>query len=150
MPAIHRRAALTLAAALAPSLAPWPAAATPTARDDAVRRFTGGAAVRPGRVTLTIPPLVENGNAAALTVEVDSPMTEADHVRRVAVFNEANPLPEVLVARFGPRAGRARLATRVRLADSQRMVAVAELSDGTYWSAVADVIVTLAACVETS
>jgi sulfur-oxidizing protein SoxY len=75
-------------------------------------------------------------------------MSEAEHVRGIALFNEKNPQPNVITARFGPRSGRARLATRIRLATSQTLVAVAELSDGTYWSDSAEVIVTLAACVE--
>ena len=135
---------------LAVSLLARPARGTPVERDAALRRFTGGAVPRPGRVTLDMPPLVENGNAAALSVSVDSPMTPADHVRRIAVFNEANPQPEVLVACFGPAAVRAALDTRIRLANSQTITAVAEMSDGSFWSATADVIVTLAACVEGS
>ena len=148
-PVLPRRAAALLAVAVL--LRPrGPARATEAARDEAVRRFTGGAEPRPGRVSLEMPPLVENGNAAALSVRVDSPMTPEDHVRRIAVFNEANPQPEVLVARFGPAAARAGLDTRIRLANSQTITAVAELSDGSFWSATAEVIVTLAACVEGS
>lgn len=142
-----RREVLVLGAcALATSS--LPAGATPAQRDEAIRHFTRGAEAREGRVTLDLPALVENGNAAPLTVTVESPMTEADHVRRIAVFNEANPQPHVIEAKLGPRAGRARLATRIRLANSQRIVALAELSDGTFWRGSADVIVTLAACVE--
>jgi sulfur-oxidizing protein SoxY len=110
--------------------------------------FTGGVQPRPGRVSLDIPSLVENGNTVPVTIAVESPMSEADHVRGIALFNEKNPQPHVIAARFGPRSGRARLATRIRLATSQTLVAVAELSDGTYWSDSAEVIVTLAACVE--
>jgi sulfur-oxidizing protein SoxY len=143
---LTRRAAVLLSV----SLLARPARATSDARNEALRRFTGGTEPRPGRVTLDMPPLVENGNAAALSVSVDSPMTPDDHVRRIAVFNEANPQPEVFVARFGPAAARAALDTRIRLANSQTITAVAELSDGTFWSATADVIVTLAACVEGS
>jgi sulfur-oxidizing protein SoxY len=110
--------------------------------------FTGGAQPRPGRVSLDIPSLVENGNTVPATIAVESPMSEAEHVRGIALFNEKNPQPNVITARFGPRSGRARLATRIRLATSQTLVAVAELSDGTYWSDSAEVIVTLAACVE--
>lgn len=141
---MHRRELLVLAFGAIAA----PAAATPEERDEAVRRFTGGARVGEGRVTLDLPALVENGNAAPLTISVDSPMTEAEHVRRIAVFNEANPQPNVIVATLGPRAGRARLSTRIRLANSQRIVAVAELSDGSFWQGSASVIVTLAACVE--
>lgn len=125
-----------------------PAGATPTAMQEAIRKVLGEATVRAGKVKLDIPPLVENGNTVPLTVTVDSPMTDADHVKAVHVFNEKNPQPNVISVHLGPRAGRARFATRVRLADSQKVVAVAELSDGTFWSDSADVIVTLAACVE--
>jgi sulfur-oxidizing protein SoxY len=102
----------------------------------------------PGRVRFGVPPLVENGNSVPVTVTVDSPMTAAEHVRRIAIFNERNPQPNVIVAHLGPRAGRAILSTRMRLATSQRVVAVAELSDGTFWSDSVEVVVTLAACVE--
>ena len=125
-----------------------PAVATPDEMGDAVRVFTGGAEVKPGRVKLDLPPLVENGNAAPLSVAVESPMSETDHVRRIAVFNERNPQPNVLTVHLGPRAGRASLSTRIRLANSQRITAVAEMSDGSFWSGTADVIVTLAACIE--
>lgn len=118
----------------------------PTA--EAIRRFTGGAPVHPGRVGLDMPPLVENGNTVPLAITVESPMSAADHVRRIGVFNEKNPQPHVVTLHLGPRAGRAGVATRIRLADSQRITAIAEMSDGRYWSATADAIVTLAACVE--
>ena len=114
----------------------------------AVRAFAGEAPIRPGRVRVDLPPLVENGNAAPLTIDVESPMSEADHVRRIAVFNERNPQPNVLTVHLGPRAGRAIVSTRIRLATSQRITALAEMSDGSVWSGTADVIVTLAACAE--
>jgi sulfur-oxidizing protein SoxY len=124
------------------------AAATPEAMREAIRTVAGSARVSPGRVTLELPPLVENGNVVPLTISVESPMTEADHVRAMHVFTERNPQPDVLSVRLGPRAGRARVATRVRLANTQSVVAIAELSDGSWWSASADVVVTLAACLE--
>jgi sulfur-oxidizing protein SoxY len=108
----------------------------------------GAAAVRPGKVKLDLPPLIENGNAVPLTVSVASPMTDADHVRVVHVFTEKNPQPNVASFHLGPRAGRARVATRIRLADSQTVVAICELSDGTFWSDSAEIVVTLAACLE--
>ncbi|MDF2995466.1 MAG: sulfur oxidation protein SoxY [Xanthobacteraceae bacterium] len=116
--------------------------------EETIRDFTDGAPVQAGRVVLSVPPLVENGNAVGVTVTVESPMTLSDHVRRIALFNEKNPQPDIAVFHLGPRAGRARVATRIRLATSQTMVAVAELSDGSFWSARANVIVTLAACIE--
>jgi len=124
------------------------ARATPAAMQAAIRRLTGEAPVRPGRVRLELPPLTENGNAVPLSVAVESPMTRADHVRAIHVFAEKNPRPNVVSVYLGPRAGRARIATRIRLADTQTVVALAELSDGSFWSAGADVVVTLAACLE--
>jgi len=85
----------------------------------------------------------------SLSVSVESPMTASDHVKAIHVFNEKNPLPNVVGIRLGPRAGRATLATRIRLADSQTVTAIAELSDGSFWSDSVSVIVTLPACVET-
>jgi sulfur-oxidizing protein SoxY len=124
------------------------AEATPDSMRAAIEKVVGEAPVKPGRVTLDLPPLVENGNAVPMTVAVESPMTPADHVKAIHVFNEKNPQPHVISVALGPRAGRARLATRIKLADAQRVVAVAEMSDGSFWSAGADVIVTIAACVE--
>ncbi len=69
-----------------------------------------------------------------LTVAVESPMTAADHVKAIAVFNEKNPQPHVALFHLGPRSGRARVATRIRLANSQKLVAIAEMSDGSFWS----------------
>jgi len=116
--------------------------------DAAIDSFTGGATVREGRVKFEISPLVGNGNAVPVSVEVESPMTETDHVRRIALFNEKNPQAEIAVFHLGPRSGQARVATRIRLAASQTVVALAETSDGAFWSARAKVIVTLAACIE--
>ena len=129
-------------------LAVVPAAATPATMADAVRRVVGEAPVKKGKVKLEIPPIVENGNSVPCTVAVDSPMTAADHVKAIHVFNEKNPLPDVVSVTLGPRAGRAGFSTRIRLADSQTVTAIAELSDGTFWSGQTDVIVTLAACLE--
>ncbi len=146
-PVTTRRGALALGGAAA-VLVVRPALATPEAMAGAVAGFARGAPVLPGRVRLDLPPLVENGNSVTLTVAVDSPMTPADHVRAVGIFNQKNPLPDVAVFRLSPRAGRAAVTTRIRLADSQRITAVAEFADGSFWSGTADVIVTLAACVE--
>lgn len=145
---LRRRDLVAGGAVLALTLvAPRTARARPSL-EEAIRAFTGGAPVKAGRVQLEVPPLVENGNAVGLSVKVDSPMSEADHVRRIALFNEKNPQESVAVFHIGPRAGRAEVATRIRLATSQTVAAVAEMSDGSFWSHRADVIVTLAACVE--
>jgi sulfur-oxidizing protein SoxY len=124
------------------------ARATPATMAAAIKQVTGDAAVRHGRVKLDIPPLVENGNAVPLTVTVESPMTEADHVKAIHVFNEKNPQPHVFNAWLGPRNGRAVISTRIKLADAQKVVAIAETSKGEFFSASADVIVTIAACIE--
>ncbi len=118
--------------------------------EEALMGFSGGKPIGDGRVSLDIPPLLENGNAVGVTVDVESPMTASDHVRRIALFNELNPQADVFVFNLGPRAGRARVATRIRLATSQMVVAIAEMTDGTFWSSRASVIVTLAACIEES
>jgi len=99
-------------------------------------------------VTLELPPLSENGNTVPLTVSVESPMTQAEHVRAIHIFTELNPQPDVVSFRFGPRAGRARVSTRIRLANTQTVTAIGELSDGSFWSTSAAVVVTLAACLE--
>src|SRR3954454_22092919 len=124
------------------------ARATPEAMRQAIREVLGEAEAHPGKVTLDIPALVENGNAVPLTVSVESPMSEEDHVKAIHVFNEKNPQPHVISVMLGPRGGRARVATRIKLAASHQVVAIAEISDGSFWSGSADVIVTLAACVE--
>jgi sulfur-oxidizing protein SoxY len=125
-----------------------PAAATPEMMQEAVRSVVGEAPVSKGKVKLDLPPLVENGNSVPCTVSIDSPMTATDYVKAIHVFNEKNPQPNVIGVRLGPRAGRAEFSTRIRLADSQTVTAIAELSDGTFWSGDIDVIVTLAACIE--
>lgn len=122
--------------------------AADVAFDEAVRAWAAGAVPRDGRVRLEIAPLVENGNAVPITVRVPSPMTAADHVREIAVFNERNPQRDVLRAHFGPFSGRAEVSTRIRLATSQKLVALARMSDGGVWQQTVEVVVTLAACVE--
>lgn len=115
---------------------------------EAVRKVTGGAEVRQGRVKLDVPPLIDNGNTVPVAVEVASPMTETDHVRAIHVFTEKNPQPYVISVHLGPRAGRARVATRARIADTGSVLAIAQLSDGSYWSDSVHVVVTLSACLE--
>jgi sulfur-oxidizing protein SoxY len=129
-------------------LTPNIAALRKAALDEAVRKVVGAAQVRPGRVKLDLPPLIENGNSVPLTVTVESPMTSADHVRAIHVFTEKNPQPNVITAYLGPRAGRARLAVRARIADTGNVVAIAQLSDGSFWSDSVQVVVTLSACLE--
>ena len=146
-PRLERRAFLAGAAVI--TVLPGASArATPQSMAAAIREVTGAASVRDGRVILDLPSLIENGNTVPLTVAVESPMTEADHIKAIHVFNEKNPQPHVFDATLGPRNGRAVIGTRIKLGDSQKIVAIAETSKGEFWSASADVIVTLAACIE--
>jgi sulfur-oxidizing protein SoxY len=125
-----------------------PAGATPASMQAAIRNVTGEAKLNKGRVKIDIPALIENGNAVPLTVSCESPMTQEDHVKAIHVFTEKNPQPNVIGVHLGPRAGRASVSTRIRLADTQKIVAVAQMSDGSFWSDEVEVIVTLAACLE--
>lgn len=146
----HRRALLVgaLATAAAAALVVRPARATPDSMAAAIRSFTGAMPVTRSRILLQMPALVENGNAVPVTVTVDSPMTAADHVTTIALFNERNPLPDVARFHLGPRAGQAWVSTRIRLGDSQTIVAIARMNDGSLWSTSAELIVTLPACIE--
>jgi sulfur-oxidizing protein SoxY len=116
--------------------------------ETAIRQVVGEAEIRKGKVRLDLPPLVENGNTVPMTISVDSPMTKDNYVKAIHVFNEKNPQANVISAQLSPRAGKAAISTRIRLAGTQKLTAIAEMSDGTYWSDTADVVVTLAACLE--
>ena len=145
-----RRRTLVLAggAGLVLGVGPARAALSP-ALVEAVQGWAGSAAPpRAGRVRLEIAPLVENGNAVPISIKVESPMTAADHVREIAVFTEKNPQLDVVRFHLVPANGRAEVATRIRLATSQHVVALARLSDGSVWQHAVDVLVTLAACIE--
>jgi sulfur-oxidizing protein SoxY len=145
---LSRRGALVAGAGALSALMVRPASATSEAMQAAIGEFSGGAKITPGRVTMEIPPLVENGNSVPLTITVDSPMTEQDFVKAIAVFNERNPQPNIGTFHLNARSGRAFVSTRIRLGDSQTIIAVAQLSDGSLWSGSAELIVTLPACVE--
>jgi sulfur-oxidizing protein SoxY len=144
---LHLAGQATLASAI-PIVTLRGAEATPAMLASAIRNLVGEAPVHTGKVKLDIPPLVENGNTVPMTVSVASPMTADDYVKSIHVFNEKNPQPNIGNFYIGPWAGRAQVSTRIRLADSQKVVAIAHLSDGSFWSVSADVVVTLAACTE--
>jgi sulfur-oxidizing protein SoxY len=116
--------------------------------DEAIQKITGGAVIKEGKVTLTIPPLVENGNLVVLKVSVDSPMTANDYVKTIHVIAEGNPLPNIFAVHLTPRSGTANITTRVRLADSQTVWAIAQMSNGSFWQGSAETLVTLSACTE--
>ncbi len=116
--------------------------------DKALKGLVGDKAVGDGSdiITLDLPQIAENGNTVPLTVEIDSPMSDADHVKSVHIFAEGNPLPDVASIHFTPRCGVARASTRMRLAGTQNVVAVAELSDGRVVGAKTEVKVTIGGC----
>lgn len=147
MDAPRRSTCLALAILALPAPRAW---ATPDSMLAAVRAFTGGQPWQEGRVALDIAALVENGNAVpvTVTVTVDATMRGADAVQAIALFTENNPLPEVAVFTLGAAVARPQVATRIRLATSGRVLALARLADGRCWGAFAEVVVTLAACIE--
>jgi sulfur-oxidizing protein SoxY len=141
-------AALAGAAGIGLSLTPVSASATPASMRAAIKKIVGEAPLKKGKLKIDLPPLIENGNAVPLVLTCDSPMTAEDHVKAMHVFTEKNPQPNVISIQLGPRAGRASVSTRIRLADSQKVVAIAQMSDGSFWSEEIEVVVTLAACLE--
>ena len=114
----------------------------------AIQEITGGKPIIDGKVKLVIPPLVENGNLVVLKLSVDSPMTANDYVKSVHVIAEGNPLPNIFTVHLTPRSGTANITTRVRLADSQTVWAIAQMSDGSFYQGSAETLVTLSACTE--
>ena len=143
---LGRRRALGALAAGACLLVVRPAAATPDALAVALRETFGDRSIRKGRVKLELPRLAENGNVVPTMVSVESPMTEQDYVRAIHIFSEKNPLPRILEMRLGPHNGRAVVSARIRMATTQQVLAVAEMSDGTLWSAAVDIDVTVSSC----
>lgn len=153
---MKRREFIAAAASLA--LAPQVRAQSPSdnpvapidPQDPDVQAATKGAPIRTGKVKLELPPLADNGNSVSMRLTVDSPMTAQDHVRVVHLFSERNPVRHMAAFYLGPRAGRAEIVSRIRLAGSQKIVALAELSDGSFWAGSASVVVTLSACLDES
>ena len=134
--------------AIAPMAVSERARATPESMKAAIKRVVGEASLQTGRIKLDLPPLVENGNAVPLAVSVESPMTVKDHVKAIHIFTEKNPQPNVASFHIGPRTGKASVSTRIRLADTQQVIAVAAMSDGSFWTDSVEVVITLSACME--
>jgi len=148
MPDRRRFLVSCTALALVPALTPLANAQQNPQREALLREVTGGAPPGVGRVLVDTPPLADNGHSVPLRIVVDSPMTAADHVRRIIILAERNPRPVVASFMLGPHSGRAEIATRIRLADIQDVLAVAQMSDGSFWMGGAHVIVTELACLE--
>jgi len=147
---ISRRAMLRRlgAAGLLLALRPSGACATQESVQEAIRRHIGDREPRPGGMTLTLPKITETGNSVPLTVAVDSPMTPAEHVLRLHLFVPGNPEPVAATYHLGVRAGKAQVSTQIRLARTQTVLALAEMSDGTVRSDAASILVTIGACVD--
>ena len=113
-----------------------------------IRNVVGDNPLRSGRVKLDIPRLADNGHSVPLSIIVDSPMSATDYVRSITLLSERNPRPLMATFHLGAKAGKAVVATRVRLAGSQQLLAIAALSDGSFWSGTADIVVTESACLD--
>jgi sulfur-oxidizing protein SoxY len=118
--------------------------------DPLAAKVAKGAPVRKGKVKIVLPQLADNGNSVPIRITVDSPMTAADHVKSIHLYSERNPVSNMANFYLGPRAGKAEIDSRVRLAGSQKVTAVAALSDGTFWYDAAPIVVTLSACLDES
>jgi sulfur-oxidizing protein SoxY len=147
---VSRRTMLHRLGAAGLLLALWPVQAwtTPEAVEQAIRQRIGDREPQPGGMTLTLPKIAETGNSVPLTVTVDSPMTSEDHVRRIHVFVPGNPEPVAATYHLGARAGKAEISTHIRLARTQTVLALAEMSNGTVRSDAASILVTIGACVD--
>jgi sulfur-oxidizing protein SoxY len=149
-PALSRREVMAVGAAgLALAALPTAArAAAPPALAELIARITEGAVPERSKISFDIPQLVENGNSVDVAIQVESPMTDADHVRWIHVIAEKNPFPDVARFHLTPRSGRADIRATLRLATSQKVAAIASLSNGGYLIADADIVVTLSACID--
>lgn len=130
-------------------LSPWSRAqASPSDAQQVISKIIGNQSVKTGRIYFELPPLVENGNLVAVKCVVQSPMTANDYVKVIHMIAEGNPLPNVVSCYFTPLSGKAEFSTRIRLADSQRVWILAQMSNGEFWRTSADTVVTLSACTE--
>jgi sulfur-oxidizing protein SoxY len=127
-----------------------PAFAQQETLDPLAAKVANGAPVRKGKIKVELPLLADNGNSVPIRITVDSPMTAADHVKSIHLYAERNPVSNMANFYLGPRAGKAEIDSRVRLAGSQKVTAVAALSDGTFWYDAASIVVTLSACLDES
>ena len=138
-----------IASLTALTLSPWQStSATPSDAMQAMKAIVGNRPANTGRIYFELPPLVENGNLVAIKLSVQSPMTQNDYVKALHIIAEANPLPNVVSCYFTPLSGKAEASTRIRLADSQKVWALAQMSDGSFWRTSVDTVVTLSACTE--
>ena len=148
---VTRRHALGLAAGAAVLLVAGPAtipafAAAEATADEAVKAFTGGAEAKAGKVSLSTPEIAENGNTVPVSFSVESPMTSDNYVQEVLVLADGNPRPGVATFKFSDMSGEASASTRIRLAKTQNVIAVAKMSDGSFYMDKKLVKVTIGGC----
>jgi sulfur-oxidizing protein SoxY len=118
------------------------------AADDALSAVTKGLPVNKGRVTLSIPAIAENGLSVFTAIAVESPMTEDDYVKAIHLISEKNPVPIIASFFFTPAMAEAKVSTNIRLADSQKVTAIAIMNDGSVWSGEKNIVVAIAACID--
>ncbi len=148
MRVINRRTVLTTAtSAMAITYIAQDALSAAPEMQKVILDMFGNRPIIEGRVTLNVPPISENGYSVSIEVEADSPMTDTDHVRHITIFSDRNPVPLIARYNFSPASGRARAASRIRLAGTQSIFAIAEMSDGRLFQKSVKTIVTVAACV---
>jgi sulfur-oxidizing protein SoxY len=143
-----RRETLALGgiAALAAFLAPRMAVADEASVAAEIKKLYGDKKFDSSKIKLDVPEIAENGLVVPVNVEVESPMTDADHVKAVHVFADGNPFPGVVSYRFTPACGKAAASTRMRLAQTQNIICIAEMSDGKLYMAKSNVKVTIGGC----
>lgn len=137
---------VTLAVLAALPAMPALAQAQAKAADELVKKIVGDAKPIEGKLVIDMPEIAENGNTVPFTLSVDSPMTEKDHVKAIHMISTLNPQPNVVTFRFSPTSGAAKAASRMRLIDTQDVIAVAELSDGKFLMSRRAVKVTVGGC----
>lgn len=143
-----RRAALAMGsmAFVVAAIAPRLAFAKPSDVEAELTKLFADRKPAEGRIKLDLPAIAENGLVVPLGIDVESPMTEADHVKAVHIWADGNPQPGVVSFFFTPACGKASASTRMRLAQTQNIVAVAEMSDGKLFTARQEVKVTIGGC----
>jgi sulfur-oxidizing protein SoxY len=146
-PASPVRRALIAACAVAPAL---PSLSRAQGLPDvaALRLFVAGRPLRMERVTLDIPRIADNGNVIPVRLAVAGPFAPGAEVRSIHLFAEKNPVPQMAAFHFPAPVARVEVESRVRLAGTQQVAAVATLADGALLAATADVIVTISACID--
>jgi sulfur-oxidizing protein SoxY len=142
----RREALLAISGGMLLSIVPLPVVASDEETASAIQQVYGYRALTPGRITLKLPPLAESGNSVPLSLTVDSPMSQQDRVLRASIFANRNPRPLIATVAFGPKSGAATLSTNIRLNGTQDVIAIAEMSDRSLWSAQVRVLVTYGAC----